>query len=62
LLDEREPARPLTEIEELDAPPQRYAVWVDRVIDGRSRGHTFVFLSFSLAAEAERDFRRQLRA
>lgn len=63
LLDERgEPARALTEVEELDAPMQRYVVWVDRVIDGTPRGHAFVFLSYSVAAEAERDFRRQLPA
>jgi hypothetical protein len=35
---------------------------VDRVIDGNPRGHAFVFLSYSVAAEAERDFRRQLPA
>jgi hypothetical protein len=63
LLDERgEPAGALTEVEELDAPTQRYVVWVERVIDGRPRGHAFVFLSYSVAAEAERDFRRQLPA
>jgi len=63
LLDERgAPARALTEVEELDAPMQRYVVWVDRVIDGNPRGHAFVFLSYSVAAEAERDFRRQLPA
>jgi len=63
LLDERgEPARALTEMEELDAPTQRYVVWVDRVIDGNPRGHAFVFLSYRVAAEAERDFRRQLPA
>ena len=63
LLDERgEPARALTEMEELDAPTQRYVVWVDRVIDGNPRGHALVFLSYSVAAEAERDFRRQLPA
>lgn len=61
LLDERgEPARALTEVEELDAPTQRYVVWVERAIDGDPRGHAFVFLSYSVAAEAERDFRRQL--
>ena len=63
LLDERgEPARALTELEELDAPTQRYVVWVDRVIDGQPRGHAFVFLSYSAASEAERDLRRQLPA
>ena len=63
LLDERgELARALTEVEELDAPTQRYVVWVDRVIEGNPRGHAFVFLSYSVAAEAERDFRRQLPA
>jgi hypothetical protein len=63
LLDERgEPARALTEVEELDAATQRYVVWVERVIDGNPRGHAFVFLSYGVAAEAERDFRRQLPA
>jgi len=63
LLDERgEPATPLTEVEELDAPPQRYLVWVDRELDGRSEGHAFVFLSYGVAAEAERDIRRQIPA
>ena len=63
LLDERgESARALTEVEGLDAPTQRYVVWVDRVIDGNARGHAFVFLSYSVAAEAQRDFRRQLPA
>lgn len=63
LLDERaEPARSLTEVEELDAPTQRYVVWVERMIDGVPRGHAFVFLSYSVAAEAERDFRRQIPA
>ena len=61
LLNERgEPATPLTEVEELDAPPQRYLVWLDREIAGRPQGHAFVFLSYSVAAESERDFRRQL--
>jgi hypothetical protein len=63
LLNERgESATPLTEVEELDAQPQRYLVWLDREIDGRSQGHAFVFLSYGVAAEAERDFRRQLPA
>jgi hypothetical protein len=63
LLDKRgEPARALTEVQELDAPTQRYVVWVDPVIDGQARGHAFVFLSYSVAAEAERDLRRQLQA
>jgi hypothetical protein len=63
LLNERgEPATPLTEVEELDAPPQRYLVWLDREIDGRSQGPAFLFLSYGVAAEAERDFRRQLPA
>jgi hypothetical protein len=63
LLDERgDPATPLSEVEELDAPPQRYLVWVDREIEGRSQGNAFVFLSYSVAAEAERDVRRQIPA
>lgn len=63
LLDERgEPATPLSEVEELDAPPQRYIVWVDREIDGRSQGNAFVFLAYGVAAEAERDVRRQIPA
>jgi hypothetical protein len=47
----------MTEVEELDAPDARYVVWLDGD-DGR--GHPFVFLSYTAAAEAERDFRRQL--
>jgi hypothetical protein len=63
LLDERgEPAPPLSEVEELDAPPQRYIVWVEREIEGRSQGNAFVFLSYGVAAEAERDVRRQIPA
>jgi hypothetical protein len=63
LLNERgDPATPLTEVEELDAAPQRYLLWLDREIDGRSQSHAFVFLSYNVAAEAERDFRRQLPA
>jgi hypothetical protein len=63
LLDERgEPATALTEVEELDAPPQRYIVWVDREIEGRSQGNAFVFLSYGVAAEAESDVRRQIPA
>jgi hypothetical protein len=63
LLDERgEPAPPLSEVEELDAPAQRYLVWLDREIDGRSEGHAFVFLSYVVAAEAERDLQRQIPA
>jgi hypothetical protein len=63
VLDERgEPAAPLTEVEELDAPPQRYVVWVDREIEGRSQGNAFVFPSYGVAAEAERDVRRQIPA
>ena len=61
MLNERgEPATPLTEVEELDTAPQRYLVWLDREIDGKPQSHAFVFLSYSVAAEAERDFRRQL--
>jgi hypothetical protein len=61
LLDERgEPATPLTDVEELDAPAQRYLVWVEREIEGRSQGNAFVFLSYGVAAEAERDLRRQI--
>ncbi|MGH2635164.1 MAG: hypothetical protein ACRDHU_03345 [Actinomycetota bacterium] len=32
----------------------------DREREGRPGGHAFVFLAWSVAAEAERDFRRQL--
>ena len=63
LLDERgEPATAVSEVDELDAPPQRYLVWVDREIDGQSQGNAFVFLSYTVAAEAERDIRRQIPA
>lgn len=63
LLDQRgEPVQPLSEVEELDAPVQTYLVYVDRVVDGHASGHAFVFLSYSVAAEAERDFRRQIPA
>ena len=63
LLDQRgEPVQPLSEVEELDAPVQTYLVYVDRVVDGQASGHVFVFLSYSVAAEAERDFRRQIPA
>jgi hypothetical protein len=61
LLDEEgSPARPMTELEELDAPRRPCVLWVDRQIDGRPRGHVFVFPSYVSAAETERDFRRQL--
>lgn len=63
LLDQRgEPVQPLSEVEELDANVQPYLVYVDREIEGQASGHVFVFLSYSVAAEAERDFRRQLPA
>jgi hypothetical protein len=61
LLDESgAPATPMTELEELDAPRRPYVVWVDRKADVGERGHVFVFPSYTVAAEAERDFRRQL--
>jgi hypothetical protein len=61
LLDETgAPATPMTEVEELDAPRRPYVVWVDRKADEGERGHAFVFPSYTVAAEAERDFRRQL--
>jgi hypothetical protein len=53
-------ATPMTEIEELDAPRRPYVVWVDRKADEGERGHAFVFPAYTAAAEAERDFRRQL--
>jgi hypothetical protein len=61
LLDETGvPATPMTEVEELDARRRPYVVWVDRKADEGERGHAFVFPSYTVAAEAERDFRRQL--
>jgi hypothetical protein len=61
LLDETgAPATPMSEVEELDAPRRPYVVWVDRTADEGERGHAFVFPSYTVAAEAERDFRRQL--
>lgn len=61
LLDERgEPAKALSEVEELGAPPQRYIVWIDRELEGRPQGNAFVFLSYGVAAEAERDVLRQI--
>jgi hypothetical protein len=64
LLDEHGevvPAPP-SEVEEMDLADRRYVVWVDRAADGEAGGHAFVFLAWSMAAEAERDFRRQLPA
>jgi hypothetical protein len=49
--------KPMTEVEELDAPRANYVVWLD---GDEGRGHPFVFPSYNAAAEAERDFRRQL--
>jgi hypothetical protein len=65
LLDEH--GEPVTtapnEVEEVDARGERrYVVWLDRDVQGRAGGHAFVFLAWSVAAEAERDFRRQLPA
>jgi hypothetical protein len=62
LLDEYgEPvASPPSEVEELDARDRRYVVWLDREVEGRRGGHAFAFLAWSVAAEAERDFRRNL--
>jgi hypothetical protein len=51
---------PPGEVQELDLVDRRYVVWVDREADGRTGGHAFVFFAYSVAAEAERDFRRQL--
>jgi hypothetical protein len=52
--------QPATEVEELDRRDRRYIVWVDHAIGDRAGGHAFAFLAWSVAAEAERDFRRQL--
>ncbi len=64
LLDEHgEPVTtPSSEVEELDAKDRRYAVWVDREVEGRKGGHAFAFFAWSMAAEAERDFRRSIGA
>lgn len=51
---------PPTEVEELDLRDRKYIVWVDHEVGGRTGGHAFAFLAWSVAAEAERDFRRQL--
>ena len=64
LLDEHgEPvAAPPSELEELDVKDRRYVVWVDREVEGRKGGHAFAFLAWSVAAEAQRDFERNLIA
>jgi hypothetical protein len=51
---------PPSEVQEMDIADRRYVVWVDRAADAGVGGHAFVFLAWSTAAEAERDFRRQL--
>jgi hypothetical protein len=62
LLDEHgEPVTtPPSEVEEMDMVGRRFLVWLDREIEGRKGGHAFAFLAWSVAAEAERDFRRNL--
>ena len=49
-----------TEVEELDLRDRRYIVWVDHEVAGATGGHAFAFLAYTVAAEAERDFRRHL--
>ena len=51
---------PPTEVEELDIRDRKYLVWVDHTTSGAAGGHAFVFLAWTVAAEAERDFRRLL--
>jgi hypothetical protein len=62
LLDEHgEPVTtPPSEVEEMDMVGRRFLVWLDREIEGRKGGHAFAFLAWSVAAEAVRDFRRNL--
>jgi hypothetical protein len=51
---------PPSEVEEMDLVGRRYLVWLDREFQGRKGGHAFAFLAWSVAAEAARDFRRNL--